>query len=156
MSPGACARAFVQVQTCKALAQAQWFVSTDVEILRNTPGNMTYSMPASSAVMFGKWFMTTAWVFFALITLGLACLWRRTEDKAKRAFLLISGLGIIVPTILGHCQCLGLVPMLYISIPIVSNDTTAVLATWLGAGILVSAAVDAGEFIWSRADYLVG
>jgi hypothetical protein len=46
--------------------------------------------------------------------------------------------------------------MLYISIPIVSNDTTAVLATWLGAGILVSAAVDAGEFIWSRADYLVG
>ena len=142
MSPGACARSFVQTQTCKALDQAQWFVSTDVEILRNTPGNMTYSMPASSAVMFGKWFMTTAWVFFALITLGLACLWRRTEDKAKRAFLLISGLGIIVPTILGHCQCLGLVPMLYISIPIVSNDTTAVLATWLGAGILVSAAVD--------------
>ena len=154
MSPGACARAFVQVQTRKALAQAQWFSSIDMEILRHTPGNMNYSMPASSAVMFGKWFMSAAWGFFALIALCLAFLWRRTEDKAKRVFLLVSGLGIIVPTMLGHCQCLGFVPMLYIAVPIVSNDTTAVLATWLGAGILVSAVVDAGKFAWSRADCL--
>ena len=154
MSPGACARAFVQVQTCKALAQAQWFSSTDTSMLRDTPGNPTYSMPASSAVMFGKWFMATAWVFFALVALSLACLWRRTEDKAKRAFLLVSGLGIIVPAVLGPCECLGLVPMLYTSVPLVSNDTTAVLASWLGTGILVSILVDAGEFVWSRADYL--
>lgn len=154
MSPGACARAFVQVQTCKALAQAQWFSSTDTSILRDTPGNPTYSMPASSAVMFGKWFMAVAWVFFALVALGLACLWRRTEDKAKRAFLLVSGLGIIVPAVLGPCECLGLVPMLYTSVPLVSNDTTAVLASWLGTGILVSILVDAGEFVWARADYL--
>ena len=138
MSPGACARSFVQTQTCKAFAQAQWFSSTDAEILRNTPGNTTYSLPASSAVMFGKWFMAVVWVFFAFIALGLACLWRRTEDKAKRAFIVVSGLGIILPAALGPCECLGLVPMLYTSVPLVSNDTTAVLATWLGAGILVS------------------
>ena len=155
MSLGACARSFVQTQTCKALAQAQWFSSTDAEILRNTPGNTTYSLPASSAVMFGKWFMAVAWGFFVLIALGLVCLWRRTEDKAKRAFLLASGLGLIVPVVVGHSECLGLMPMLYTSVPLVSNDTTAVLASWLGAGILVSTIVDAGEFVWSRADYLV-
>ena len=154
MSPGACACGFVQTQTCKALAQTQWFSSTDTSILRDTPGNTTYSMPAASAVMFGKWFMAVAWVFFALVALSLACLWRRTEDKAKRAFLLVSGLGIIVPAVLGPCECLGLVPMLYTSVPLVSNDTTAVLASWLGTGILVSIVVDAGEFAWSRADYL--
>lgn len=154
MSPAACARAFVQSQTSKAFDQAEWFSSTDAEILRNTPGNTTYSMPASSAVLFGKWFMSVAWVFFTLIALGLACLWRRTADKAKRAFLVVSGSGIIVPAILGHCECLGLMPMLYTSIPLVSNDTTAVLASWLGVGILVSAVVDSGEFVWSRADYL--
>ena len=154
MSPAACARAFVQSQTCKAFAQAQWFSSTDAEILRNTPGNTTYSMPASSAVLFGKWFMSVVWMHLALIVLGLACLWRRTEDKAKRAYLLVSGLGIIVPTVLGYCECLGIVPMLYTNAPLVSNDTTAVLASWLGVGILVSAVVDSGEFVWSRADYL--
>lgn len=138
MSPGACARAFVQVQTCKALAQSKWFLSSDTAILRNTPGNMTYSMPASSAVMFGKWFMATAWVFFALIVLGLACLWRMTEDRSERALILVLGLGLVIPAVFGACQCSGLVPMLYVSVPIVSNDTTAVLATWLGAGILVS------------------
>ena len=154
MSPAACARGFVQSQTRKALAQAQWFSSTDTQILRDTPGNTTYSMPASSAVLFGKWFMAVVWVYLVFIALGLACLWRRTEDKAKRAFLLVSGLGIIVPALLGHCECLGFMPMLYTSVPLVSNDTTAVLASWLGVGILVSAVVDAGEFVWSRADYL--
>ena len=155
-SPAAYARMFVQSQTWKAFAQAQWFSSTDVEILRETPGNATYSMPASSAVLFGKWFMAVAWVFFALIALGFACLWRRTEDKVKRSYFLVSGLGIIVPTVLGHCECLGLIPMLYTSVPLVSNDTTAILATWLGGGILVSSVVKAYEFglvVWSRADY---
>jgi cell division protein FtsW (lipid II flippase) len=139
MSPGTCARVFVQAQTYKALAQAQWFSSTDAEILRNTPGNMTYSMPASSAVMFGKWFMAVTGGFFALIALGLACLWRMTEDRVKRALILVLGAGLIIPAVFGVCQCLGIVPMWYTSVPLVSNDTTAVLATWLGAGILVSA-----------------
>ena len=79
---------------------------------------------------------------------------QRAEDKAKRAYLLVSGLGIIVPAILGYCGCLGLMPMLYTNVPLVSNDTTAILASWLGAGILVSAVVDVGELVWSRADYL--
>ena len=154
MSPSACARGFVQSQTHKAMTQAQWFSSTDAEILRNIPGNTTYSMPASSAVLFGKWFMSVAAGFFALFALGLVCLWRKTEDGAKRAFLLVSGLGIIVPAILGHCECLGLMPMLYTNVPLVSNDTTAMLVSWLGAGILVSAVIDTGEFVWTRADYL--
>ena len=154
MSPAACARGFVQSQTRKAFAQAQWFSSTDAEILRSTPGNTTYSMPASSAVMFGKWFMSLAGVFFAVIAFGLAWLWRVAEDRAKRAFILVVGLGIIGPAVFGVCQCLGIVPMSYTCVPLVSNCTTSVLASWFVAGILVSACVDGGEFVWSRAEYL--
>ena len=154
MSPAACAREFVQCQTCKAFAQAQWFSSTDAEILRNTPGNTTYSMPASSAVMFGKWFMSLAGVFFAVIAFGLAWLRRVADDRAKRTFILVVGLGIIGPAVFGVCQCLGIVPMSYTCVPLVSNCTTSVLASWFVAGILVSACVDGGEFVWSRAEYL--
>lgn len=139
MPPGACARAFVQHQSREAFAQAHWFSPCDTQVIRDLPGAMKYSMPASSAVVFGKRFMSVACVFFAIVALGLACLWRGTEDKTKRAFIFVAGLGILVPAILGPCECLGLMPMLYTCVPLVSNETTAVLASWLGAGILASA-----------------
>lgn len=146
MSPAACARGFVQSQTCKAFAQSQWFSSTDAEILRNTPGNTTYSMPASSAVLFGKWFVSVVAGLFIVLALGLVWLGRIVEDGAKKTFILVSGLGITVTAAFGICQCLGLAPMAYMCVPIVSSDTTAVLASWLGVGFLVSSVVDAGEF----------
>lgn len=154
ISPSACARSFVQYQAGRAFAQAKWLSSSDTEILRSLPGKMTYSMPASSAVMFGKWFMSVAGGFFAVIAFCLAWLWRVTADRAKRAFILVVGLGIIVPAVFGVCQCLGIVPMSYMSVPLVSNVATAVLSSWLGAGILISVCVGRGEFVWSRAEYL--
>ena len=154
MSPSACVRGFAQSQARKAFTQAHWFSSTDAKILHNIPGNTTYSMPTSSAVLFGKWFMSLVGGFFAVIALCLVWLWRVTEDRAKRAFILVIGLGIIVPGVFGVCQCLGIVPMSYTCVPIASNCTTSMLASWLGAGILVSICVGRGEFIWSRAEYL--
>ena len=49
---------------------------------------------------------------------------------------------------------LSFVPMAYMCVPLVSNATAAMLASWLGAGVLVSACAGMGEFIWSRAEYL--
>ncbi len=154
MSPSACARSFAQCQACKAFTQAKWVSSSDTEILRRIPGQITYSMPASSAVMFGKWFISVAGGFFAVIAFSLIWFWRVTKDRAKQAFVLVAGLGIIVPTVFGVYQCLGIVPMSYMCVPLVSNCTTSVLASWLGAGILASACVGRGEFVWSRAEYL--
>ena len=155
MSPSACARSFAQCQACKAFTQAKWLSSSDAEILRSLPGQMTYSMPASSAVMFGKWFIAVAGGFFAVIAFSLIWLWRVIKNRAKRAFVLVAGLGIIVPAVFGVCQCLGIVPMSYMCVPLVSNCTTSVLASWLGAGIIASTYVGRGEFVWSRAEYLL-
>ena len=154
MSPSACARSFAQCQACKAFTQAKWLSPGDAEILRNLPGQATYSMPASSAVMFGKWFISVAGGFFAVIAFSLVWLWRVNEDKAKQAFVLVVGLGIIVPVVFGVCQCLGIVPMSYMCVPLVSNCTTSVLASWLNAGLIASTYLGRGEFIWSRAEYL--
>ena len=154
MSPAAYASLFVQSQTRKAFAQAQWFSLTDVDILRETPGNATYSMPVSSAVLFGKWFVSVVAGLFAALAFGLAWLWRIVEDGVKKTFILVLGLGVTIPAAFGICQCLGLVPMAYMCVPITSGDTTAVLASWLGVGILVSACIADGRFVWSRAEYL--
>ena len=111
MSPAACARAFVQSQTCKAFAQAQWFSSTNTEILRDTPGNRTYSMPASSAVLLGKWFMSVAWVFsplshWALLTSGVEREIRRNAHSfLSLGWELSFQLYWDIVSALGSCRC---------------------------------------------------
>ena len=104
--------------------------------------------------MFGKWFISVAGGFFAVIAFSLVWLWRVIKDRAKQAFVLVVGLGIIVPAVFGVCHCLGIVPMSYMCVPLVSNCTMSVLTSWLGVGILASTCVGRGEFVWSRAEYL--
>ena len=138
MSASECMRGFVQHQTRAAFAQAHWFPACENEILNSLPGAMSYSMPASSAVVFGKWFMALAWTLVSLLVLALPLLWRGTGDAAMRAFIVFAGLGFVVPFALGHCGCLGLTPMVFTVAPLVSYDAAAVLASWFAAGVLVS------------------
>ena len=153
-TPGACARALVQRQTCEAFAHSSWFSPGDAETLLCFPGALTFSMPAASAVLFGKWFIAVAWLFFGAFALSLGCLWRGTGDVAKRSYILFLGLGVLAPAAFGCCECLGLVPMLYASVPLVSYGGVLAFAVWLGVGILVSASACRGEYVWSQADYL--
>ena len=99
---------------------------------------MSYSMPASSAVVFGKWFIALAWTLASVLVLALAWFWRRASDVAMRTFIAFAGLGFVVPFLLGHGECLGIAPMVYAVIPLVSYDAAAVLASWFAAGVLVS------------------
>lgn len=138
MSASECMRGFVQHQTREAFAQAHWFSSCENEILNSLPEAMSYSMPASSAVVFGKWFIALAWTLASVLVLALAWFWRRASDVAMRTFIAFAGLGFVVPFLLGHGECLGIAPMVYAVIPLVSYDAAAVLASWFAAGILVS------------------
>ena len=137
-----CMSGFVQHQTCEAFAQSHWFAPCGTEILQSLPGTMSYSMPASSAVVFGKWFMALAWMLVSVLVLALALIWRRTSDVAMRTFIVFAGLGFVIPFTMGHCACLGLTPMMYTVAPLVSYDAGAVLASWFGAGILVALSAD--------------
>lgn len=138
MSASECMRGFVQHQTREAFAQAHWFSACENEILKSLPGTMSYSMPASSAVVFGKWFIALAWTLVSLVVLALSLFRRGTSDVAMRTFVAFAGLGFVVPFALGHCACLGLTPMVFTVAPLVSYDAAAVLASWFGTGVLVS------------------
>ena len=138
MSASECMSGFVQHRTCEAFAQSRWLSPVGTEILKSLPGTMSYSMPASSAVVFGKWFMALAWTLVSLLVLALAWLWRRASDVAMRTFIAFAGLGFVIPFLLGHGECLGIAPMVYAVIPLVSYDAAAVLASWFAAGVLVS------------------
>lgn len=138
MSASECMSGFVQHQTREAFAQAHWFSACENEILKSLPGTMSYSMPASSAVVFGKWFIALAWTFVSLVVLALSLFRRGTSDVAMRTFVAFAGLGFVVPFALGHCACLGLTPMVFTVAPLVSYDAAAVLASWFGTGVLVS------------------
>ncbi len=138
MSASECMRGFVQHQTREAFAQAHWFSACENEILNSLPGAMSYSMPASSAVVFGKWFMALAWTLASVLVLALAWFWRRASDVAMRTFIAFAGLEFVVPFLLGHCECLGIAPMVYAVIPLVSYDAAAVLASWFAAGVLLA------------------
>ena len=138
MSASECASGFVQHQTREAFAQAHWFSACENEILKSLPGTMSYSMPASSAVVFGKWFIALAWTLASALVFAMAWFWRETMDAAKRMFIVFAGLGFVVPFALGHCACLGLAPMLFTVIPLASYDAAAVLASWFAAGVLLA------------------
>ena len=138
MSASECASGFVQHQTCEAFAQSRWFLPCETGILQSLPGTMSYSMPASSAVVFGKWFMALAWTLVSALVFSLAWFWRGTNDVAMRTFIVFAGLGFVVSFALGHCANLGLTPMAFTVVPLVSYDAAAVLASWFGTGVLVS------------------
>ena len=138
MSASECMSGFVQHQTREAFAQAHWFSACENEILKSLPGTMSYSMPASSAVVFGKWFIALAWTLASVLVLALAWFWRRASDVAMRTFIAFAGLGFVVPFLLGHGECLGIAPMVYAVIPLVSYDAAAVLASWFAAGVLLA------------------
>ena len=60
------------------------------------------------------------------------------SDQSQKTFLVIAGLGILLPAVLGTCECLGLLPMSYTCVPLVSYGGTAAMMTWLIAGTLAS------------------
>ena len=138
LSASECASGFVQHQTCEAFARSRWFLPCETGILQSLPGTMSYSMPASSAVVFGKWFIALAWTLVSALVFSLAWFWRGTGDVAMRTFIVFAGLGFVVPFALGHCANLGLTPMVFTAVPLVSYDAAAVLASWFAAGVLLS------------------
>ena len=138
LSASECMSGFVQHQTREAFAQAHWFSACENEILKSLPGTMSYSMPASSAVVFGKWFMALAWTLVSALVFSLAWFWRGTNDVAMRTFIVFAGLGFVVPFALGHCANLGLTPMVFTAVPLVSYDAAAVLSSWFAAGVLLA------------------
>lgn len=136
-------------RTSSILAEANWFKSGDETSVRRLPGAATYSMPAVSSVLFGKWFLATVWLTWLAFAWSLVGIWRMTHDKAKRMFVLATGFGILIPVIAGPCECMRIIPMTCTSVPIVSYGGIVVLMTWLTVGVLTSL-IESGEEMSQR------
>ncbi len=131
------AAAFVQEQCRAAFAAAQWFSGGDVSQLA-IPGRHTFAMSASAALLFGKWFVAVMWFLFGGFAWCASCCHMGTRDEAKKSFALVIGLGMFGMAANSYLGCLGIVPMVYKTVPLVSYSGMLALMAWLSVGALVS------------------
>ena len=137
------ARAWAQMACVKAVEASRWFSANEEHLKDNPiPGRFTSAMPASAALVFGKWFLVLFGAAFGFLGWCFARAWFATADQGKKAFLAVAGLGTIVPAALSTFECLGLTPMMYTCVPLVSYGGTAAMMTWLIAGTLASVLLD--------------
>ncbi len=137
-SSGVLARIYCQRQQSAAFNTARWFGPGDEESLKFFPGRCTHSMPVASAVVLGKWFPAVVLALFAVFAAGLVFLWCSASSEAQKVFVLVGGLGIVMPAFQCFGECFNLVPMHFVNAPLVSFGGTQVLMAWLTAGTLLS------------------
>lgn len=133
------ARSWAQKTRVEAVEASHWFAANKAYLRDNPlPGRLSSAMPASAMLTFGKWFLLFVGAAFGFLGWCFARAWLATTDQGKKAFLAVAGLGIFTPALLGICECLGLTPMLYTCVPLVSYGGTATMMAWLIAGTLAS------------------
>ena len=140
------ARVLAQKTCVEAVEASHWF-SANEEYLKDNPipGRFTSAMPASAALAFGKWFLVLVGVVFGFLGCCFARVWFATTDHSKKTFLAVSGHVVFIPAALGMCECLGVAPMLYTCVPLVSYGGAAATMTWLIAGTLASIWSEGGD-----------
>ena len=133
-------REWAQDASHEAMREAHWF-SGNGEVLRqkSLPGRLTYSMPFTAALVFGKWFNALALALFGVFAATLACCCRKARDAAKKLFVAATGLFILSMAACGYSAYFGLVPpMLNTCVPLVSYGGSVIVLAWIMAGIVVA------------------
>ncbi len=133
-------REWAQDASHEAMREAHWF-SGNGEVLRqkSLPGRLTYSMPFTAALVFGKWFNALALALFGIFAATLACCCRKARDAAKKLFVAATGLFILSMAACGYSAYFGLVPpMLNTCVPLVSYGGSVIVFAGIMAGIVVA------------------
>ncbi len=144
--------AHIQQQCAQNFASAKWFSQGEMTRSFYLSGMFTHAMPITAAVFFGKWFILLVALLWGMVGLCLALLWHDTVDQSKKNYVLLFGLATLIPTVLGFCECFSLTPMLKTCIALCSYGRTAVFATWLGIGILVTTTINDNGLRISKGD----
>ena len=140
-------REWAQDASHEAMREAHWF-SGNGEVLRqkSLPGRLTYSMPFTAALVFGKWFNALALALFGVFAATLACCCRKARDAAKKLFVAATGLFILSMAACGYSAYFGLVPpMLNTCVPLVSYGGSVIVFVGIMAGIVVALVREGGE-----------
>lgn len=143
------AAAFAQEQCRMAIESAHWF-SGNVANLVDIPGRRTFAMSASAALLFGKWFVAVVCFLFGTLACGVSYCSMGTKDEAKRSFAIMTGVGILGMAATSYLGCLGVVPMVYKPVPLVSFGGVLAVMTWISVGVLISMLKDGGIALPSK------
>ena len=90
--------------------------------------------------------IAAAAVVVAWLCIGAAALLaaRRANDRRQRALALAAGTALLAPALLHVAVCVGAVPIIGVSMPLVSYDPAAVLAAGAEIGLIATVAGSAG------------
>lgn len=143
------AAACMQEQCRMAIESAHWF-SGNVANLMDIPGRRTFAMSASAALLFGKWFVAVVCLLFGALACGVSYCFVGTKDEAKRSFAIVTGVGILGMAATSYLGCLGVVPMVYKPVPLVSFGGVLAVMTWISVGVLISMLKDGGVALPSK------
>lgn len=133
------AYAFLQNQCVGAVRESRWFGGCDINT-RYLPESTTTSMPASSAVIFGKWYLILMAFALASLSLGVGMAFMLNCDRQMRAYSLIWGVAAIIPAFQNVLGCVGLAPISEAGVPFACFGGILIVSTLLGLAILASQA----------------
>ena len=142
---GMLSKAFLQNQSVGAVKEARWFGKCDVNT-RYIPENTTTSMPAVSAVLFGKWYLIALGILLGVMCIGIGLFWIMGGSETMRAYALVWGASVLLPAFLNLFGCVGVVSTVDFGIPFACYGGSLAMATGIGLAILLSHASDCDEY----------
>jgi cell division protein FtsW (lipid II flippase) len=128
-----------QSQFRAAFADTDWFAGKKVD-LRHFPCAMTDGAISASALVLGKWFPATVFALLCVLGVGLALMARWTTDAAKRTFVVVAGVLVLVPAVNSFLVCLGVAPLFLTPVPLVSYGGMLAVGTLSLVGVLFAMA----------------
>lgn len=134
-------REFLLNQCVGAVKESHWFGKCDVNT-RYIPECTTTSMPAVSAVLFGKWYLVALAVVLGMLGAGVGLFWAMGASEPMRAYALVWGSLVLLPAFFNLLGCAGIVSMLDVAIPLASFGGSLAMATGVGLAVLLSSALD--------------
>ncbi len=132
-----------------ALARASAGATTSGAGLGHGEARRRLSSPSSDYVFaivteeMGKTVARGVGVAWLAIAVGTVLAARRLGDRRMRALALSSGLAMVAPAALHIAVCTGLVPIIGVTMPLVSYDPAATLAAGAEIGLIASIALAA-------------
>lgn len=144
LSDGAQDGACMGCQLVAAFDAANWFGCAG-ERLDSLPCPESDGMMSAAALLFGKWFPVAVIVSFAAIGALLSIVLRNATDVARRRFVILFGLWLIVSAAYCFLHSIGLFPVAGMSPALASYGGTAVVMAWFGLGATVSMDKDGSQ-----------
>ena len=135
---------FLLNQCVGAVKESHWFGKCDVNT-RYIPESTTTSMPAVSAVLFGKWYLIALGAVLGVMGIGIGLFWVMGGSESMRAYALVWGALVLLPAFLNLLGCVGIVSMLDFGIPFACYGGSLAMATGIGLAILLSHSSDCDE-----------